>query len=269
MINQSLKTPRHEQMRTFCRSVDGEEKSAGFPLDSFQQETVMSAKLSEEIAESCGDDAINALKNMGKWEYSPDSAECGMFLPYNCGGEDNCNYHWHGMWYVLGIRIENGHLFETVHSCDSNGNWEYQDEMDVDDPNYPQWKKQYDFSEHEKIMREYHQWVAKHGKDPLDQFFIKYNKLRNRQVTVHLGKKGFYVKNPKRLNPQVKEYLNLVGNKLADIDWKSIQEFAEKACLKKIIRSTKNSITIIVETNEPVPPSSIKKQLKALAKNCL
>jgi hypothetical protein len=185
----------------------------------------MDQKFSVEIAEYYGDDALNALQNGGKWEWSPECVSEGIFMPYNCG-DDGCKTKWHGNWYVLGIRIEDGHLYETVQSCDSDGNWECQDECDVDDPHYEEWKKQYDWSEHKRIMQEYSEWVVRHGKDPLDEFMVSRTIKKFRQVTIYLIDGHFFVKNLSRINPQVREYLNLVDKSLADIDWQTIEEFA-------------------------------------------
>jgi hypothetical protein len=226
-------------------------------------------KLSVEISESYGDAAINALRNGGKWEWSPDCAIDGIFIPYNCGGDDGCKTFWHSKWYVFGIRIEDGHLYQTLQSCDSDGNWEYEDECDVDDPRYKEWKKQYDWSVHEKIIHEYSKWVVRHGEDPLGEFMVTRTKKRFRQVTVHLVDGQFVVKNPNGIHPQVREYLNLEGNRLAEIDWNTIEEFVEKAHVEKIIRKTRNSITILVETIESIPERQIRAELRKKAKKHL
>lgn len=248
----------------------GEKRLAGFPLGTTLLETIMSTKkLSVEIAESCGEDALNALLNGGEWEWSPDCAIDGIFIPDYCGGSDGCTTYWHSVWYVLGIRIEDGHLYETVQSCDSDGNWEFEEECDVDDPYYEEWKKSYDWSVHERVMREYSEWVLENGEDPLGEFYITRDKKIDRQVTIHFLNNQFVVNNPSRLSSKLKEYLNLEGNRLTEIEWSSIEEFAEKAHVKKIVRKTRSSITILVEITESLPESKIKAQLRRLARKHL
>lgn len=221
------------------------------------------------IAGSCGEKALYTLLNGGKWEWSPDCAIDGIFIPYNCGGDDGCQTYWHSMWYVLGFRIEDGHLYETVQTCDSDGNWEYEDEKDVDDPDYDEWRKQYDWEVHKKVMREYSEWVVRHGEDPLDEFNVKTTEKRYRQVTIHLVDGQFVVKCPNRLNPQVKDYLNLEGNRLSEIDWKTIEEFEQKAYTEKVVRKNRNSITILVETNESRSEKSIRSEIRRKARRFL
>lgn len=226
-------------------------------------------KLSVEIAESCGEDALNALLNGGEWEWSPDCAIDGIFIPDYCGGSDGCTTYWHSVWYVLGIRIEDGHLYETVQSCDSDGNWEFEEEYNVDEPDYEQWKKAYDWSVHEEVMREYSEWVLENGEDPLGEFYVTRTQKRDCQLTIHLINGQFIVKNPNRLNQEVKDFLNLQGNRLTDLEWSSIEEFAEKAHVKQIVRKTRSAITVLVEITETLPENEIKAELQRLAKKHL
>lgn len=226
-------------------------------------------KLSVTIAEACGKDALDALLNKGQWEWSPDCAIDGIFIPEYCGGCDGCTTYWHSNWYVLGVRIEDGHLYETVQSCDSDGNWEYEDECDVDDSYYETWKKQYDWSVHEETMREYSEWVLENGEDPLGEFYVTRTRKRDCQVTVHLVDDHFIVKNPSRYSQKVHEFLGLEGNRLSDIEWTTTDEFAEKAHVKKLVRKTRNSVTFLVEIDEPIPESKIKAELRRLAKKHL
>lgn len=226
-------------------------------------------KLSVEIAESCGNDALNALLNGGQWEWSPDCAIDGILIPNYCGGSDGCTTYWHSVWYVLGIRIEDGHLYETVQSCDSDGNWEFEEECDVDDPYYEEWIKSYDWSVHKQAMQEYYQWVLENGEDPLGQFYITRDKKCDRQVTIHFVNNQFVVKNPSRLRQEIKEYLDLDGDRLTGIDWSSIEEFVENANVKKIVRTTQSSITVLVEITVPLSESKINAQLRKKAKKAL
>lgn len=223
-------------------------------------------KISFEVASVYGEEAVNSLTEGKNWEWSPDSAEYGVFSPYYCNDKD-CSVKWHEKWYVPGIRIENKRLYVTIKSCDADGNWDFVDEMDVDSPRYKEWQKEYDWNE--DTMREYYQWAKKTGEDPLKQFSVERTFKKDHKVTVHLVDGCFIVKNPEKLSSKVKDFLLLNGNRLGEIEWKTIDEFVRNAYVKEIVRQTKNSVTFIVERDEDLSEQEIKNKIKAAAKKSL
>jgi len=76
-----------------------------------------------------------------------------MELPSWC---DDCEtWHQEFIW---------AHADGTYSSCDSDGDHEPIDEADI-----PSWE------EHERLWREYTEWVLERGEDPLGNFFVRYS----------------------------------------------------------------------------------------------
>jgi len=126
-----------------------------------------SMKRSEELVKCFGDEAIKALKENGTWEYSPETTEVGIWFPWWC---NDCET-WHNEWKIIGYRIEDGHVYEVIHSYDDS-DWDVDDEYDVDDEDYEKWTKQYGYEESIKAMNSYFEWVVENGEDPLNEFMF-------------------------------------------------------------------------------------------------
>jgi hypothetical protein len=119
----------------------------------------------QELLEVFGKEARKAFKSGGKWEYRPESAECGtVFVFFD-------DPYWRQVWYCMGYEIENKRLFAVCHECDSDGNWEYQDSIDVTDPGYEAWEAEYSYERSREGWREYFEFVVETGTDPLGEFF--------------------------------------------------------------------------------------------------
>ena len=233
-------------------------------------------KRSQELAEAMGDDAVEALNNNGTWEYQPETIECGNWNPYWCSDCDT----WHQEWYMFGYRIEDGHMFEVIHTCDTDGNWETNDEYDVDDPDYERWNAQYGYEETLKASKAYSEHVAETGDDPLGEFFVTTKTKVRYQVIVRYDN-GFWFNAAKpvdskdwnsdesQLPERLRDFLQLDGKRITDLDWTSINEFAEKAHLTEVLRVSNGECEFIEEIEVPRPEEDVKKDIIAAAKRSL
>ncbi len=225
-------------------------------------------KLSLGIIEFFGEEAKDAFFNGGTWDWSPDCAIDGMFIPDYCGGSDGCTRYWHEQWFITGYRIEDGVLYETIQSCDSDGNWEFEDECDVDDPELEEWRKHHSYEVACNIMQEYYEWVLEHGDDPLRQFFISHTYKQTHEVVVCFRDGKFFVDETKNLTKLAKKFLGLKNHLLQKLEWSSMDEFEEKVNCDVISR-TGDQITIKFETDEPRRKRDVIAEIKERAKQSL
>jgi hypothetical protein len=235
-------------------------------------------KRSKELVECFGDDAVHALNNNGTWEYQPETIECGNWNPYWC---DDCET-WHQNWYMTGYRIEDGIMYEVIHSCDSDGNWEIEDEYDVDDEDYERWNNQYAYEQTEQAATAYREWVAENGEDPLGEFYLDSNEKVKYLVVVRY-QNGFHFHAAKpvddedwqhdetKLPERLQDFLQLSGKKLDidDLGWKSAQDFADNAHVHEVEYVNGQEVGFVQEIEVPRPSEILKKELIEKAKKSL
>ena len=237
-------------------------------------------KRSEELAECMGNEAVEALKNGTEWEYQPETIEAGNWNPYWC---DDCET-WHQEWYMFGYRIEDGHMYEVIHSCDTDGNWEVDDEYDVDDVDYERWNAQYGYEETEKASKAYSAWVAENGEDPLGNYFVQSTVRQRYQVVIQRrgvasGRFHFlkakpvdskdWNSNAEELPERLRDFLQLEGDTLMDIDdlgWNDCNDFAQHAHVHEVVRHDSDECEFIEEIEVARPHDEYVADLIAAAK---
>jgi hypothetical protein len=107
------------------------------------------------------DDARQALHDGTDWESIPDSIEYGTEDVYYC---DDCD-DWHRYWFVYGVRIEGGKVYDVMYHVDADGDWSFEDQRE-----WGQDWRDYDSAQTSEHWREYYRFVAKTGRDSLYSF---------------------------------------------------------------------------------------------------
>ena len=113
--------------------------------------------------------AVEALQNGTSWSYEPDDVDAdGQFAPYQCG-ESDCDAvgGWHNLWLVPGYSVENGVFYLDTWAVDDSGNWD----INESEPYTPESEDNISREAREAALR-YFRWVARNGKDPLDEFVV-------------------------------------------------------------------------------------------------
>lgn len=198
-----------------------------------------------------------------------------MSIPWHCGDSD-CPVGWHLANYWIDTSADTGY------TCDhySDGDHEEVEESEVPD-----------HEEYDRRWREYHQYVADMGEDPLGEFMVT-RTFKERQKWTFIiarGIAGLYLRQARRgrgdwtiardLPMPVAEFMCLtewgsqfprIRNKL-DVPWKTVQEMAE-ACKELTMTSEfmgaarfEGVLTIEVPRKE----SAIQRDLQRAARRAL
>lgn len=96
------------------------------------------AAISQDVWQWLSCQPLNALAAYLEgttWEWKPGSTEyCEPHIFYD---DDSKSYA--RLWVGHGLVVEQNKVAVTLHTCDRDGNWDYGDAMDVDEPGFAQW----------------------------------------------------------------------------------------------------------------------------------
>ncbi len=228
----------------------------------------MTKQYTAALIETLTEEAQKALKNGTTWERSPESAEeCSPFVSW-C---DDCETY-HLDYYGFGERVEDGTAYLTVHSCDMDGNWEYENEAEIGTPEATALEAEYGYDASRPGWLAYLQHVAETGQDPIGEFPTSERKVK-RKWQVRLGawigqkKLGLLLIGARRnsrgewlagekLPQYVRDYLTL---KQSGVRWycedvKSVDELSAHVKLQRPVRATR--ATFVAEIEETIPGKS-------------
>lgn len=175
----------------------------------------LSALSPDQLADlSLPDAALAALAAHTEWEYTPDSVAFGNEHASWC---DDCTT-WHRSWSVFGLRLDtDGVLWTTIHSVDTDGDWDLSDEVPYSPDDAPFVE---DATAAEQSWKDYAAFVARTGDDPLDNYWVSRPKARVTRwrvtfaeeggaVVVREARRGARTYLPDQLPPEVRSYLCL------------------------------------------------------------
>jgi hypothetical protein len=197
--------------------------------------TTTKTTIPADVLECLPAEALEAIKTGGNWDGTPDSAgDCETW--YTQGDDDE----WDANTYPTGYVVEDGKLLWRVMNCDADGNWEFEDEAEVGTPEHAQLEKIYGYQAWLETYNYYLAWVAKHGEDPMNEFFTtkptitREEKWRAHVYESMLGvvalkaarpENGGWSSNAADLPASVRQYLNLSDARLAILgDFKTLAE---------------------------------------------
>lgn len=122
------------------------------------------------VPEWLPEEALKAIRTGGSWDGMPDSgfaADGCTWFSQDDEGE------WRSYSYPTGYVVEEGKLLFRVMSVDSDGDWDFCDEAEAGTPEEKRLEAEYGHEEWLKTYKAYLSWVAEHGEDPMDEFFVK------------------------------------------------------------------------------------------------
>ena len=179
-------------------------------------------------------------------------------------------------WIVDEFSVEDGKLNHDLMVVDRDGNWDHLASHDVDDPGYEKWRESYSYEASRKTWCEYYEWVAKHGRDPIQEFFVSRPQKREADwefvieqrpselILVKarpLGKKSWL--EPHQLPSDVGAYFDF--GDITTIE--GIVEAAKEVEWRRIGQSQAEGVATIQITDE-VASEAIKKAARKALKEC-
>lgn len=127
-----------------------------------------------DIVDALPDEAIDALASGGEWVQNRNSIDgADAWASYDDDDEDTEYGPWRQYWYVPELQVSEGRLFEVIHDVDTDGNWEINTEAEVGTPEHKAMLDEFSLERHAAAWREYAAWVVEHGKDPLNNYFVR------------------------------------------------------------------------------------------------
>ena len=228
-------------------------------------------------------EAKQALKNGGHWERQPESAEeCIPFVLFD-EGEPMLLY------YGFGHTIQKGQIMLQVWECDTDGNWEVQDEAEIGTPKAEELEKENSYEASLPGWINYYDHVIATGHDPLNEFHVsgRTKKVeRQWQVLVSQSLLGVTFLGARRnargpllaadkLPEDVRNYLLLKRHEtntsvwLMELDWKQLQSLlkADKGVtIQKTNTPTAIKFLCKIEETIEAPTATYQRTLRKLAR---
>lgn len=99
-------------------------------------------------------------------EWSPETTEAATWYPTFC---DDCDT-WHNQWLEYGFRRENGVLMVEEWLIDQDGDWDVCEDYPFDQMEE---RETANYKEARNRALSYSNWVARYGKDPLEEFLVQ------------------------------------------------------------------------------------------------
>lgn len=139
-------------------------------MEKFNQEQV------EEMLEWLPE-AFVAAHRAGK-EAQFDDIEAGDWVPwFDEDYDEEDPQGWKQTAYAQQFRTEGGKLYCEVHSVDTDGNWDFDDEAEIGTPEYDELLNTYfDCNKNCAAEDEYADWCLEYGDDPLGMYFVSMTK---------------------------------------------------------------------------------------------
>lgn len=101
---------------------------------------------------------------------------CTAFFSRNDDRMDEEGGGWHQTYYGFEYEATKGKVVAVVRDCDTDGNWECVEEMDMGSEEYRRAEREYGYDEARKTHKEYARWVVEHGRDPIGEYFVSSEK---------------------------------------------------------------------------------------------
>lgn len=120
-----------------------------------------------DLLHTLPEEARNAYRNGGEWEWSPRCAESRP-RPYFC---DDCDT-WHKFWIERGIEIEGRGVYRVYYHIDQSGDWENVARVEWGSERHEELAEHYSREDLDEAWDEYYRWCAENGSDPLGEFMV-------------------------------------------------------------------------------------------------
>lgn len=121
-----------------------------------------------EVLEYMPQDFIDAFKTKKKAEWhNPHAADMDWWPTF-----DDDNDSWYQVIYYFNYYTENGKLYALSMEGDTDGNHDTLEDAEVGTQAYEDLVSCFRHEEHQRAMRQYWQWVAQRGEDPLNYLMV-------------------------------------------------------------------------------------------------
>lgn len=188
-------------------------------------------KIPADVMDCLPAEAKKALRTGGEWDGTPDSGgDCSQWYFL----EDD---EWVTRTYPAGYAVEGGKVYWRVMNCDSDGNWDFEDQAEVGTPECVKLEQEFGFDAWNKNYTEYLEWVAENGDDPVGEFFVKptltveekwraqcYESILGVVGLMKAKKDGGRWVEPSNLPAELLEYLNAKAPDYVMGDFKTMDE---------------------------------------------